>query len=235
MTTEITYLDLQSGAKPAGEVEVIGGGTVRAADLSNWRTAWLRFGDATSQLNEMLPRPLKRGSVGREIPLFVDCDLTGLQCWSFDPGITRFLRCRFDAVTVKANIGVVHAHFEECTFSGRWEASFDARPATRDPSKQVIVRGNDFAGCTEFSMQGGIPRGQNTLDPSVHVVVWRGGARWADIRDIAQEDAYLRNMVTSVEGRGPFYLAQDWAIIERGWVADDLWLRLRDVIDLDTR
>lgn len=234
MPTAITYVDLQSGVRPAGEVEVIGGGIVRDADLSNWRTSWLSFGDATGQLNEMLPRPLKRGSVGREIPLLVDCDLTGLQCRSFDPGITRFLRCKFDAAAVKANVGIIHAHFEDCTFSGRWEVNFDARPATRDPAKQVVVQGNDFTGCTEFSMQGGIPRVKNTLDPSLHVVVWRGSGRWAEIRGIAQEDPYLRNMVTSIEGRGPFGLAQDWGIIERGWVADDLWLRLRAMVNSDT-
>ena len=226
--TTISYADLQAGARPRGEVTVDGGGVVRGADLSNWGVSWLFFGDATSAWHEVLPRRLKRGRVGREVPLFVDCDLSGLSCPAFDPGIARFVRCRFEDVDVTLNLGTAHAHFEDCVFSGRWEGNFDARPGTtRDPAKRVVVRGNDFTGCREFALQGGVDRLANTFDPSLHLILWRGHPNWHRIREIAEEDGYLRVIVSSIERQGPLDLGQDWRVLHRESVEEDLWMRLR--------
>ena len=227
--TRVTYADLQLGTKPRGEVSVEGGGVIRGADLSNWKVSWLVFAEAASLLREVLPRPLKPGRVGRDIPLFVECDLSGLTCPAFDPGIARFVRCRFENVNVKINLGTTHAHFEDCDFSGRWEGNFDARPDARDTAKRVVIRGNDFAGCRGFSLQGGVDRAANTFDPSVQLVLWRGDPNWERIRGIAEQDGFLRNVVSSIEGHGPFDLEQDWEVLNREMVADDVWTRLRQV------
>ena len=227
--TTIRYADLQAGARPRGEVTVDGGGVVSGADLSNWRVSGLFLLDATSGWNEVIPRPAKRGRVGRELPLFVDCDLSGLTCPAFDPGIARFVRCRFENVDIELNAGTAHAHFEDCVFSGRWEGNFDARPDTRDPAKRVVIRGNDFTGCREIRLQGGVDRLANTFDPALHLVLWRGDPNWHRIRDIAEEDDLLRAVVSSIEGQGPLDLGQDWELLNRDSVADDLWLRLRQL------
>jgi hypothetical protein len=228
-TTQMTYAELQAGATPGGEVRVEGGGVVRGADLSNWKVSWLLFVDATTALNEVLPRPLKRGRAGHEIPQFVDCDFSGLTCPAFDPGIARFVRCRFENVDVKLNLGTASAHFEDCVFSGRWAGNFDARPDVRDPARQAVIRGNDFTGCREIGLQGGVDRTANTFESSRHLVLWRGNPNWARIREIAEADTFLRNVVTSIEGHGPFGFGQDWAVLNCELVEDDLWARLRRV------
>ena len=228
--TRMAYSELQSGAKPRGEVSVEGGGLVRGADLSNWQASWLVFAEAASLLREVLPRPLKPGRVGHDIPLFVECDFSGLTCPAFDPGIARFVRCRFENVNVKLNLGTAHAHFEDCIFSGRWEGNFDARPDSRDPARRVVIRGNDFTGCREFRLQGGVDRRANTFDPSLHLVLWRGDPKWEYIRGIAEQDSYLGNVVSSIEGRGPLDLGQDWEVLDRDLVTDDVWTRLRQVV-----
>jgi hypothetical protein len=226
---EITYADLSHGRRPRGDVLVVGGGVVRGADLSGWEASWLSFTDATGLLSEMLPRPLKPGRVGREIPLFVDCDFSGLRCRAFEPGIARFVRCTFVDVDVKANVGATAAHFEGCRFSGVWEGNFDARPANHDPARRVRVSGNDFTGCGAFSMQGGVGRDDNTFDTALHVVLERGGPGWASVQRMAEEDLHLRHVVTSLQGQGPFHLGQDWAVVDQGDWPDDLWQRLRSV------
>jgi hypothetical protein len=228
-TIHLTYANLQTGATPAGEVRVDGGGVVWAADLSNWTVSWLLFSEAMSALDEVLPRPLKRGRVGREIAQFIDCDFSGLTCAAFDPGITRFVRCRFQDVDVELNLGTTSAHFQDCVFSGRWEGNFDARRDVRDPARQAVIRGNDFTGCRDMSLQGGVDRTANTFDSLLHLVLWRGDPNWSQIREIAEADAFLHNMVTSIEGHGPFDLAQDWAVLHRDLVPDDLWTRLRQL------
>jgi hypothetical protein len=222
----VTHAELLSGSRPRGEVVVEGGGVVRGADLRNWKVAWLRFDEEPSLLREVLPRPLKPGRVGRDIPLFVDCDFSGLTCPAFDPGITRFVRCRFEDVDVRLDLGTAHAHFTDCKFSGRWDGNFDARPDSRDPARRVVVRGNDFTGCRELAVQGGVDRTANTFDATIHLVLWRGHVNWSRIRAIAEDDIYLRDVVRSIEGRGPFGLEQDWYVLNRDLVADDLWTRL---------
>ncbi|MQA36434.1 hypothetical protein, partial [Modestobacter roseus] len=172
-TTRVTYAALQAGARPGGDVTVEGGGIVRGADLSNWTVEWLAFDDAMSALDDVLPRRLKRGRAGREIPQFVDCDFSGLTCRAFDPGIGRFVRCRFEDVDVRLNVGTTSAHFEDCAFSGRWEGNLDARRNARDPARRTVIRGNDFTGCQGVGLQGGVDRTANTFDPSLHLPLWR--------------------------------------------------------------
>jgi hypothetical protein len=225
---QVTYAELQAGAMPGGEVDVGGGGVVRGADLSNWTVSWLRFSDRTSALNQVLPRPLKRGWAGRQIPQFVDCDFSGLVCPAFDPGIVRFVRCRFERVEVTLNLGTAHAHFEDCVFSGRWEGNFDARAGDRDPARKAVIGGNDFTGCRGMGLQGGVDRTANTFDSSLHLILWRDHPNWERIREIAAADTYLRDITTSIEGRGPLYLGQDWDLLHRGLVEEDLWTRLRE-------
>lgn len=227
---EITYDDLRSGALPEGAVQVTGAGVLRSLDLRGWVAREVVFSDDTGLLSEVLPRPLKPGRVGGVIPLFVDCDFSGFQCPSFDPGIARFQRCRFKEVQVKTTLGVTHAHFEECVFSGTWEGNFDARPATRDPANRVLIAGNDFTGCRGFSIQGGVGRSDNMFDPSLHLVIQRGGSRWPLIKEMAKEDPYLGSLVTSLEGRGPFDLAQHWTVVNQGEWSDAFWLKLRRAV-----
>lgn len=228
--TPMTYAELQLGRKPRGEVTVEGGGVIRGADLSNWQVSWLLFAEAPSLLRDVLPRPLKPGRVGRDIPLFVECDFSGLTCPAFDPGIARFIQCRFENVDVKLNLGTAHAHFEDCVFSGRWDGNFDARPDTRDPAERVAIRGNDFTGCREFSLQGGVDRTANTFDPSLHLVLWQGDPNWEHIREIAEQDGFLQSVVSSIEGHGPIGLGQDWGVLNREMVAEDVWTRLCRVV-----
>jgi hypothetical protein len=228
-TTVITYADLQAGARPGGEVRVEGGGLVRGADLSNWKVSWLFFAEATTLLSSLLPRPLKPGRVGRGIPLFVECDFSGLTCPAFDPVIARFVRCRFESVNIELNVGTAHAHFEDCTFSGQWDGNSDARPHSLDPAERVTVRGNDFTGCRGIGLQGGVDRTANSFDLSLHLVLWRGDPNWGQIREIADEDGHLRNVVSSFEGHGLFGFGQDWVVLNREHVAGDLWTRLRQL------
>ncbi|MQA35219.1 hypothetical protein [Modestobacter roseus] len=228
-TTRLTYAELQAGVRPDDDVTIEGGGVVRGADLSGWTVSWLRFADSTSALDRVLPRQLKRGRPGHEIPQFIDCDFSGLACPALDPGIARFVQCRFEDVDVRLTLGTTSAHFENCVFSGRWEGTFDARRDARDPARLAVIRGNDFTGCREMGLQGGVDRTANTFDPSLHLPLWRGDPKWARIREVAAEDTYLHNVVTSIEGQGPFDLAQDWAVLHRDLVDDDLWARLQQV------
>ena len=227
---EITYEDVRPGALPGGVVHLQGGGVFRSLDLTGWMAKGVFFSDGTGLLSEVLPRPLKPGRVGVAIPMFVDCDFSGFRCPSFDPGIARFRRCRFEDVEVKATLGLTHAHFEDCVFSGTCEGNFDARPAPRDPASSVRIVGNDFTGCRGFSMQGGVGRSDNTFDPSLHLVIEKGGPGWPVIREMAEADVYLKNLVTSLEGGGPFDLGQDWAVVDQGDWPDDLWQRLRSAV-----
>lgn len=225
----IPCADLQSRTRPFGAVDVEGGSVVRGADLSGWRVSWLRFVERAGLLRDVLPRPLKPGRVGRDIALFVECDFSGMACPAFDPGIARFVRCSFEDVDVTLNLGTAHAPFEDCVFSGRWVGNFDARPDGRDPARRVVVRGNDFTGCREFGLQGGVDRSANSFDPSRHLVLWRGEPGWEQVREIAETDGLLRVVVSSIEGRGPIGLGQDWWLLDRELVADDVWARLRQV------
>ncbi|GAB4082111.1 hypothetical protein GCU67_19545 [Modestobacter muralis] len=225
---EITYDELRAGARPSGDVDVRGGGVVQGVDLSGWTTPWLRFADATGLLDEVLPRPLKPSRVGKQIPVFVDCDFSGLTCARFDPGIARFVRCSFEDTQVAANLGKFSAHFEDCRFSGTWEANFDTEPARRDPARRVSIRGNDFTGCSGFAVQGGVPRQANTFDPDLHVVLWRGGPGWDLAVRLARQDVSLGNHVTSMQGLGPFYLRQDWVVLDQESVDGESWRQLHE-------
>ena len=225
---EITYDELRAGVRPSGGTDVRGGGVVQGVDLSGWTTSWLRFSDSTGLLDEVLPRRFKPSRVGKQVPVFVDCDFSGLTCPAFDPGIARFVRCRFEDTRVVANLGALSAHFEDCRFSGTWEANFDADPAARDPARRVSIRGNDFTGCSGFAVQGGVPRQANTFDPDLHVVLWRGGPGWDLAERLAPQDVSLGNYVTSVQGLGPFHLRQDWVVLQEESVDEESWHQLRD-------
>lgn len=223
MSSQITYKDLRSGVRPSGDVSVVGDGFVVGADLRNWRSRWLAFGDAVGMLDDWLPRPLRRSRVGRGVPEFIDCDFSGLRCRRFHPGIVRFTRCIFRDVNVKLNMGVSSAHFRECTFSGKWEGNFDARPLSRDPARRVTISGNDFRGCRGFSLQGGVGRSDNLFDPALHLVLWRGTPAWDQVKEVALQDAYLGMLTSSMEGHGPLDLAQDWVIVQRDDLGEGVW------------
>ncbi|MFP5369992.1 MAG: hypothetical protein ACLGI3_04500 [Actinomycetes bacterium] len=221
------YEQLRSGIRPSGRLLLEGAAVVRSLDLSGWRVRELVMSDATGLADEMLPRPVKPARVGRRIPAFVDCDFSGLRCRRFDPGIVRFVRCRFADVDVEASLGATRAHFRDCVFSGRWEGNFDARPAGRDPARRVAVEGNSFVGCTGFGIQGGIDRWANAFDPELHVVLQRNGPGWDEVRRLAATDRHLGHVVTSLEGRGPFDIGQDWTVLSRLDEPEDLWSQLR--------
>ncbi len=183
--------------------------------------------DGAGLLSDILPRPLKPARPERHIPVFVDCEFSGLTCRRFNPGIARFVRCRFADVDVKLNVGTTNAHFRDCVFSGRWEGNFDARPAGHDPARRVVIEGNSFVGCTEFSIQGGVDRRANEFDTDLHLVIERDGPGWDRVRALAATDRHLSQMVSSIQGRGPFHLGQDWAVLHQGDWSDHFWAELR--------
>ncbi len=228
-TTTQDIRDLDAGVLPQGDVRIEGSGVVRSRSLTGWKTDALFFSDRLSLLNDVLPRPVRFGRPGREIPLFVDCDFSGMRCLSFNPGVARFVRCRFEDVLV-GTPGSINAHFQECFFSGEWDGFFDARPLTRDPAPHVAVVRNDFRGCTGMGFQGGVGMSDNVFDAERHALIQRGGRGWQAVVRLAASDAYLTNLVTSLEGRGPFALGQDWALVEqRGWSAE-FWRDLRSAV-----
>ncbi len=224
----VSYESLRDGLRPSGRVVVEGAGVLRSLDFTGWNTDELILSDRTGLWSEILPRPLKPARAGRDIPLFMNCDFSGMSCSAFNPGIARFVGCRFIDVRIEVALGTMRAHFEECRFTGTWEGNFDARPATRDPAPRVSVRGNSFVGCTGFGLQGGIARSDNTFDPLRHVIIERGGRGWEGVCTLARHDVDLAALVSSLEGRGPFNTGQDWLLVEKGHWSDDLWARLRE-------
>ena len=229
MPQQISCADLTSGARPAGDTQVLGGGVIRGVDFSHWRPHWLSFRHAEKVVDGLLPRPFKRARVGREIPQFIDCTFDRFRCGKFDPGLTRFEGCTFTDVDVRMLMGVCSAHFENCTFSGRWVGNFDARPLPDDPAQQVAISGNSFENCEGFFFQGGVRRGANTLDPALHLSIWRGMPAWPEVKTLARRDAHLQVLMSSIEGRGPLDLAQNWAVVGRRKLGEELWQTLVEI------
>ncbi|MFW5469771.1 hypothetical protein ACOCJ4_06975 [Knoellia sp. CPCC 206435] len=107
--------------------------------------------------------------VGRDIPVFEDCDFSGLRGW-FEPGIAQFHRCRFLDVNVRGQL--MRAHFVGCQFSGTWEANFTTEAAREDPASRVVISGNDFRGLRGMDFFG-VPEGANELDTAGDHLVLR--------------------------------------------------------------
>ena len=157
-----------------------------------------------------------------------DCDLSGLRCRWFDPGLVRFRRCRFLDVRVQVVLGA--AHFEDCVFSGEWDGTFTARPLDRDPARRVVVAGNDMRALGGMGFAGGVAVGANDLDPERHLVLRVGGPGWDEAVRLAREGGAVGDrlavLVGSLQGQGPLGLEQDWAVLHRADLPSGVWSRL---------
>lgn len=198
------------GLRSTDSLVVRGGGILVGANLANIAaegTHVLLDDSLGALVRRLLPAKLVT-KVGRDIPVFEECDFTGLRGW-FEPGIARFNRCRFLDVNVRGQL--MQAHFLDCVFSGTWEANFTAEAAEEDPASRVAISGNDFRALRGMDFYG-VPEGANELDASGdHLVLRKGHLRDPVVRDVlAGMESGWRHIERLEEG------GDDWVLLERG-------------------
>jgi hypothetical protein len=223
MNTEMHIHDLiHITTRKGSRLEIDGAGVVRGADLSGLRFSEINITHRGPVLNEVLPRRLKIGREGASLPVFENCNFGGMRTTAFDPGIARFRNCRFKDVKVKSVMG--HAHFIDCVFSGEWEGIFTANPDPTDPVTRVQITGNDFTQASGMSFQGGVSWKNNLFDlGGRHVIVRVHGPGWNRLVQKAESDPDLAELVSSLLGRGPDYIGQDWSLEEKAYWTEDRW------------
>lgn len=202
-----------------------GGGILVGANLANIAAegTHLLLDDSLGALvRRLLPAKLVT-KVGRDIPVFEECDFSGLRGW-FEPGIAQFHRCRFLDVNVRGQL--MQAHFVDCQFSGTWEANFTAEAAGEDPASRVVISGNDFRALRGMDFFG-VPEGANEFDVSGdHLVLRKGQLTDPVVRDVLAGMESGWRHIERVENGG-----DDWVLLERGAaLPSPEWQALRTVL-----
>ena len=216
------------GLRSTDSLVVRGGGILVGADLANIAAeeTHLLLDDSLGALvRRLLPAELVT-RVGRDIPVFEECDFSGLRGW-LEPGIARFHRCRFMDVNVRGQL--MRAHFTDCQFSGTWEASFTTEAAPEDPAAYVEISGNDFRALRGMDFFG-VPESANELDTSGdHLVLRREHLARPAIRAVLTLSESGWRHIERLEKGG-----DAWVVLEREVaLSTSEWLALRTVVSTD--
>lgn len=232
----MTHLEVSLGELPevikslrsTDSLVIRGGGILVGANLANIAvegTHLLLDDSLGAFVRTLLPAKLVT-KVGRDVPVFEECDFTGLRGW-FEPGIARFHRCRFLDVNVGGQL--MQAHFVDCQFSGSWEANFTAQAAREDPALRVVISGNDFRALRGMDFFG-VPEGANELDVSGdHLVLRKAQLTDPVVRDlVAGMESGWRHIERLEKG------GDDWVLLEkRAALPSSEWQALRTVLGPD--
>lgn len=213
------------GLRSTDSLTVRGGGILIGADLANLAVEDLHLllGDSVSSLaRRMLPSTWVT-KVGRDIPVFEECDFSGLRGW-FEPGMARFRRCRFLGVNVRGQL--MQAHFIDCHFSGTWEANFTTEARREDPAPRVVISGNDFRAIRGMDFFG-VPESANALDTSGdHLVLRRGHLADPAVRTVLTGLESGWRHIDRLEKGG-----EDWILLERKVaMSNSEWQAVRAVV-----
>lgn len=215
---EVSVVELPvaiKGLRSTDSLIVRGGGILVGADLANIAAedTHLLLGDSIGALvRRLLPSTLVT-KVGRDIPVFEECDFSGLRGW-FEPGIARFHRCRFLDVNVRGQL--MQAHFIDCQFSGTWDANFTTKAAREDPASRAVISGNDFRALRGMDFFG-VPESANELDTSGDHLV---------LRKKHLADPAVRDVLAG--------LGSGWRHIDRLEKGGDSWILLEREVALPT-
>jgi hypothetical protein len=213
------------GLRSTDSLTVRGGGILVGADLTNIAVEDLHvlLDDSIGALaRRLLPSTLVT-KVGRDIPVFDECDFSGLRGW-FEPGIARFRRCRFLGVNVRGQL--MQAHFIDCQFSGTWEANFTTEAAREDPASRVVISGNDFRALSGMDFFG-VPESANALDTSGdHLVLRREHLADPAVRAVLTGVESGRRHIDRLDKGG-----EDWILLEREVaLSNSEWQAMRTVV-----
>lgn len=232
MTTTIDLSEFACEAPLTGDVIVVGGGVVKGVSFAGAKWRSLQIGD-TLPLSTLALHALRLLRTKRHIAVFEDCDFSGVRTTGFDPGISRFIRCKFSDVRIKPQFVLTHAHFIDCTFSGEWEGNFSAESTVDDPARKVSIIGNDFRGCSGMDFHDGVPLEENQFDiGGRHVVVRRDGPGWGAVVERSRSDQELRIEVGSLISEQHSKNQQNWVLFHRSITSPDLWQFLvREVLE----
>lgn len=189
-------------------VVIRGGCSIRGLDFTNWVCREVIFLPAVSPLRAALPRSLSRLKAGVDIPVFEDCDFSGMRT-RLEPWVSRFKRCVFDDVSVSG--ALMEAHFVDCTFSGLWEANFTAEANPLDPERVVEIRGNDMRRLTGMSFFGGVPLDANTLDEGgAHLIVRRQDLASREVLEVLERFERGRSAIEALR----LVEQQSWVLLD---------------------
>lgn len=229
MTERVTpYDDLVNVPRKGSALLVQGGrAAVHQTDLSDFDYDTITLVCVGSSADVFLPRVIRR-RLGSPPPTFTDCVFDGLSCRWLDLGHARFVRCSFDNVRVKA-ASPVTAHFLDCNFSGIWEGNFSAEASSGDVVSRVTFLGNKLTNLYGADFEGGISLHENDIlrDDGTQLVVTTTSPWLPEAYAAAVGDSFTSNRLSSLIGRGPLYIGQDWLILHQDETDEAVWNRLK--------
>lgn len=223
----VSFGALAGVPKRGGSLLVAGDpGPVIGLDLSGLRYDRITIECGPSIVDALAPRFL-RARLGSRVPAFEECRFDGLLCRWLDLGYARFRSCSFEDVSVRV-ASPTGAHFEDCSFSGRWEGNFSGVAQPGDPSRRPSFHGNDLRRLVGADYQRGIDLARNhilRLD-GTQLVVWRHAAWLPQAVSVSRGDRYTYNRLTSLRGDGPLFIGQEWMVLEERETDPEVWIAL---------
>ncbi len=216
MTTIVSATDLATSRRRSGdELQVIGRGRVRGADLTGLRFVQL-----------IIKQQRRPGVTARHLRslTFEDCDFSGLRTTWFDPDGAEFLRCKFSDVRIKASL--LKAAFRDCSFSGTVEANFSAKGVFG--TAQSRISGNDFRRASGMAFFDGVAANANMFDlGGRHLILRRDRECWkAALALVEDGHPWLAAKLSSLRGEGPIGYNQDWVLLYRDAFTEQEWDQL---------
>ena len=216
---------LGSSQVSGGRIRLHGPGEARGVSLGRQRLK--QFSVSYREPPVWLPRSTINPT--RYFAYFLECDFSGIDVESFDPGPSRFFGCDFTDVRIIAKpSAILDAHFINCRFSGSIEANFTHQASSVDSAKEKLYYGNDFAGVTDgaqFLDTRTIDLQNNSFaKPNVdgaYVLVGQGLPGWDIIKDILQTDPELQHLRYHRTLTGP--RRWQWQVIYRDQMSPEAW------------
>lgn len=163
---------------------------------------------------------------------FTDCDFSGMHTTHFDPGPSRFIRCKFTNVHLTASpSALLDAHFIDCQLSGYFEANLTHIASSVDAVREKPFHGNDFSGVT-----GGLQfldTRMSDLQLNVfaaprldghYVVVGQDLPGWDTVKTVLKIDPELRHLDFYRILSGP--RRWQWQLVYRDQMSTESWEKI---------
>lgn len=199
---------------------VRGSGAVVDQRFADWDLDSLFLEDPRTPL-EVLPWPLSWPFRARQS--FHGCTFSGIRIHEFQPGSARFVDCRFEGVALRSSLPV-QCHFVRCTFDGDWDGNVWRETLASDSRRSTEVVDNDWRRLTGIGFLGGVPVDGNRFDlDGDQRILLVDGPGWDRVKAVADRDPYLTILVSSLEGRGPMWMGQDWTLVDRRVHGERIW------------
>lgn len=208
--------DRRHHVTPDESVQVVGRGRLGDTDCSGivcQRLAFVAAGNAATR-SRCRRRPAQ---------LIERCDFSGLTTPDLFIDGGYFRDCTFGGIDVRIGIGTNRADLVGCTFSGRLAGLLSAgwgRSSYR-------IEGNDFSGLTGVGFLNGVEWRKNRFDiGGKHLILTASDACNAALEGPLA--AMCGSAASSVRGRGPLALQQDWILLHREDYSPRDWNWLRE-------